>query len=120
VPWVAHTFVNKLRDQMTPPDTGNVSSMDTPSSKSAERTFIHPKTGKPTQMKTGGIGKPNCVAKSEKDTSARPEATLASTESVKSATMVWQAGGLIVPTSEKEEFKRAARKSLPATRRELR
>jgi hypothetical protein len=103
---VAHTFVNKLREQMTAPDTGNVSSMDTPSSKSAERTFIHPKTRKPTQMKIGGIGKRNRVAKSEKDTSARPEATLARTESAKSATTVSQAGDFIVPASETEEFKR--------------
>jgi hypothetical protein len=103
---VAHTFVNKLREQMTPPDTGNVSSMDTPSSKSAERTFIHPKTGKPTQMKTGGIGKRNRAAKPGKDTSARPEATLTPTETAKPATAVSQADSLIVPASEPEGFMR--------------
>jgi hypothetical protein len=103
---VAHTFVNKLREQMTPPDTGNVSSMDTPSSKSAERTFIHPKTGKPTQMKIGGIGKRNRAAKPEKDTSARPEVTLTPTETAKPATAVSQADSLIEPASETEGFMR--------------
>jgi hypothetical protein len=103
---VAHTFVNKLREQMTPPDTGNVSSMDTPFSKSAERTFIHPKTGKPTQMKTGGIGKRNRAARPEKDTSERPEATNTLTETAKPATTVLQADSLTVPASETEGFMR--------------
>jgi len=103
---VAHTFVNKLREQMTPPDTGNVSSMDTPSSKSAERTFIHPKTGKPTQMKTGGIGKGSRGAKSEKDTSARPRATLTPTEPAKPAMTVSQADSVIVPASETDALTR--------------
>jgi hypothetical protein len=91
---------------MTPTDTGNVSSMDTPSSKSAERTFIHPKTGKPTQMKTGGIGKRNRAAKPEKDTSARPEATLTPTETAKPAAAVSQADSLKEPASETEGFMR--------------
>jgi hypothetical protein len=34
---------------LTPPDTGDVASM--------ERTFTHPKTGEPTQMRTGNIGR---------------------------------------------------------------
>jgi hypothetical protein len=102
---VAHTFVNKLREQMTPPDTGNVSSMDAPSSKSTERTFIHPKTGKPTQMKTGGIGKRN-RAKLKKDTPASPQATLTKTESAKPATTVSQAASFTGRASETEGFMR--------------
>jgi ParB/Sulfiredoxin domain len=103
---VTHTFVNKLREQMTSPDTGNVSSMDPPPSKSAKRTFIHPKTGRPTQMKTGGIGKRNRAAKPEKGTSARPEATLTPTESAEAAATISQADSLIVPASETEGFMR--------------
>jgi hypothetical protein len=100
---VSHTLVNELREQMTPADTGNVSSMDMPSSEPKERTFIHPKTGKPTQMKTGGIGKRNRAAKPEKDTSARPEATLTPTETAKPASAVSQADSLIEPASERRE-----------------
>jgi hypothetical protein len=103
---VSHTLVNELREQMTPADTGNVSSMDMPSSEPKERTFIHPKTGKPTQMKTGGIGKRNRAAKPEKDTPARPQATLTPTESAESAATVSQADTLIVPAAETEGFKR--------------
>jgi hypothetical protein len=39
---VSHTFVARVRA-----DTGHVASMD--------RTFVHPKTGQPTTMRTGGI-----------------------------------------------------------------
>ncbi|MEQ1938605.1 ParB/RepB/Spo0J family partition protein [Mesorhizobium sp. CN5-321] len=43
---VSHPFVAKIRKAHAG-DTGNVSSM--------ERTYVHPKTGKPTTMKTAGI-----------------------------------------------------------------
>lgn len=43
---VSHPFVAKVRAKHVA-DTGNASSM--------ERTYVHPKTGKPTTMKTAGI-----------------------------------------------------------------
>lgn len=49
---VAHPFVGKLRPSPEPrADTGNGYQYE-----AAGRTFVHPKTGQPTQMRTGNIG----------------------------------------------------------------
>lgn len=47
---VSHPFVSKVRGEIEPAHTGNVTSMET------ERTFVHPKTGEPTTMRTANIG----------------------------------------------------------------
>jgi len=64
---VSHTFVGKIREELKSADTGNVASM--------ERTFTHPKTGKPTKMKTGNIGggEPKPAANDTPDDVAQPD-----------------------------------------------
>lgn len=47
---VSHPFVSKVRGDVAPVHTGNVTSMK------EERTFVHHKTGEPTTMRTGKIG----------------------------------------------------------------
>ena len=37
--------------------TGASNDLSTPDSRIMDRTFVHPKTGKPTQMNTAAIGK---------------------------------------------------------------
>jgi hypothetical protein len=64
---VTHDLVGKVRAELTLPDTGDVASM--------ERTFTHPKTGKPTKMKTGNIGggEPKPAANDARDDVAQPD-----------------------------------------------
>jgi hypothetical protein len=104
---VSRGLVDDIRKELKAVHTCDSTSMEKSSTelRAATRTFIHPKTGKPTQMKTDGIGKRNRAAKPEKDTSARPEATLTPTESA-TATTASQADSLIVPASETEGFMR--------------
>jgi hypothetical protein len=101
-------LVDDIRKELKAVHTCDSASMEKSSTepRAATRTFIHPKTRKPTQMKTGGIGKRNRAAKPEKDTSARPEATLAPSESAKPAATVSQADSLTVPAPEAEGLMR--------------
>jgi len=57
---VSHGFVAKVREAVMPSHTGNVTSMDGP--EASERTFVHPKTGKPTTMNTAKIGRSRASA----------------------------------------------------------
>jgi hypothetical protein len=105
---VSRGLVDDIRKELKAVHTCDSASMEKSSTepRAATRTFIHPKTGKPTQMKTDGIGKRNRAAKPEKNTSARPEATLTPSESAKPAATVSQADSLIVPPPETEGFMR--------------
>ena len=101
---VSRGLVDDIRKELKAVHTCDSASMEKSSTepRAATRTFIHPKTRKPTQMKTGGIGKRNRAAKPEKDTSAGPEATLTPTKSAGSAMPTTT----IVPAPETEGFMR--------------
>jgi hypothetical protein len=105
---VSRGLVDDIRKELKAVHTCDSTSMEKSSTepRAATRTFIHPRTGKPTQMKTGGIGKRNRAAKPEKDTSARPGATLLPSESAEPATTASQADSVRVPAPETEGLMR--------------
>jgi hypothetical protein len=97
---VSRGLVDDIRKKLKAVHTCDSASMEKSSTepRAATRTFIHPKTGKPTQMKTGAIGKRNRAAK-KKNAPARSGKTLTSTDLVKAAATVSQADSLAVPAS---------------------